>query len=369
MKLLVTGASGFLGRHIVAQAVARGHQVRAQVRPVSNIEGLGWEDHPGVEIVRVDLRDKPALDALVEGCDAVVSNAACKAGDFYTQFAGTVMTTENLLAAMANTGVKRLVAVSTFSVYGFLKMGDRDLLDENSPIDDDPIDRDEYAQTKLVQEELAHGFVKEHGGKVTIIRPGVIYGRDNTWTARIGAELGENRCLVVGGRTILPVTYVENCAEAIVLAMENDQAIGETYNIVDDDLPTHRQYLRALNRHREPKMKSLPMPWLVMRFIAALALGVNKLFLGRQAKIPSILRPAALHARCKPATYTNKRIKDSIDWSPKIGLEESLKRSFDDHDFAALTPTQQNEGAQPDPSSTGEGSDTPDVDQETRTCA
>ncbi len=369
MKLLVTGASGFLGRHIVAQAVARGHDVRAQVRPVSNIKALGWEGHPNVEIVRADLRDKSALDALVQGCDAVVSNAACKAGDFYTQFAGTVITTENLLAAMANTGVKRLVSVSTFSVYGFLKMGDGDLLDENSPIDNDPIDRDEYAQTKLVQEELAHGFAEEHGGKVTIIRPGVIYGRDNTWTARIGMELGANRCLVVGGRTILPVTYVENCANAIVLAAENDQAIGETYNIVDDNLPTHRQYLNALNQYREPKMKSLPMPWLVMRFVAALALGVNKLFLGRQAKIPSILRPAALHARCKPASYTNKRIKDSVDWTPQFGMEESLKRSFDEHDFAALPPKDQADAAptvtDTEPDTTGSG----DVDQETRTCA
>jgi nucleoside-diphosphate-sugar epimerase len=357
MKLLVTGASGFLGRHLVAQAVARGHDVRAQIRPASNINTLGWDNHPNVQIVRADLRNKADLDALVHGCDAVVSNAACKAGDFYTQFAGTVITTENLLAAMANTGVKRLIAVSTFSVYAFLKMRDNALLDETSPIDEDPIDRDEYAQTKLVQEQLARDFIDEHQGQVTIIRPGVIFGKDNTWTARIGTELGTNRCLVVGPRTLLPITYVENCANAIILAAGNDQAIGETYNIVDDNLPTHRQYLNTLNQHREPKMKSLPMPWIIMRFTAALALGVNKLFLGRQAKIPSILRPAALHARCKPATYANKRIKDSINWSPKFAMEEALQRSFDDHDFASLPPASADE--QPET----------DADQEARSCA
>jgi nucleoside-diphosphate-sugar epimerase len=357
MKLLVTGASGFLGRHIVAQAVKRGHDVRAQVRPVSDIKGLGWEGHPRVQVVRADLRSKAGLDQIVEGVDAVVSNAACKAGDFYTQFAGTVVTTENLLEAMANAGVKRLVAVSTFSVYGFLKMRDNALLDEESPIDTDPIDRDEYAQTKLVQEELAREFAKEHDGHVTVVRPGVIYGRDNLWTARIGMELGPNRCLVVGGRTVLPVTYVENCAQAIVFAAEKEQAVGQTYNIVDDDLPTHRQYLRALNRHQKPKMKSLPMPWLVMRLLAALALGVNKLFLGRRAKVPSILRPAALHARCKPAAYTNKLIKDSLGWSPHYGLDEAMQRSVADHDHAALTP-------EPATAPT-----TTDAGQEARTCA
>lgn len=363
MKLLVTGASGFLGRHIVAQAVERGHDVRAQVRPVSDISALGWEDHPQVEVVRADLRSKAGLDDLVRGCDAVVSNAACKAGDFYTQFAGTVITTENVLEAMANTDVKRLVAVSTFSVYGFLKMRDGALLDESSPLDDDPIDRDEYAQTKLVQEELARDFAKDHDGKITVVRPGVVYGRDNTWTARIGMEAGTDRCLLVGGGTILPLTYVENCANAIVLCAEKDEAIGQTYNIVDDGLPTHRQYLQALNQYREPKMKSLPVPWLVMRFLAAFGLGVNKVLFSRRAKVPSILRPASLHARCKPARYTNKRIKDALGWSPRFGLEEALKRSMDEVDHATLLAGQ----AAPRP--TQQTDDDTTTNEETRTCA
>ncbi len=362
MKLFVTGASGFLGRHIVAQAVKHGHDVRAQVRLVTDVSSLGWEDHPQVEVVRADLRSKAGLDDLVRGCDAVISNAACKAGDFYTQFAGTVITTENVLQAMADAGVKRLVAVSTFSVYGFLKMNDRALLDEDSPLDDDPIDRDEYAQTKLVQEELAQGFAKEHGGKVTVVRPGVVYGKDNTWTARIGAELGKDRCMVIGGRTILPLTYVENCAEAIVLCAINDQAIGQTFNIVDDDLPTHRGYLRALNQYRKPKMKTVPMPWTIWRFIASMGLAFNKLFLGRRAKVPSILRPAALHARCKPAKYTNKLLKDSLGWSPHFGLEEALQRSMDKADHATLsTKPTDNQTARQDAAQA--------TDQEARTCA
>ena len=362
MKLLVTGASGFLGRHIVAQAVRRGHDVRAQVRPVSDVSFLGWEDHPNVEIVRGDLRSKAGLDDMVRGCDAVISNAACKAGDFYTLFAGTVITTENILEAMANTGVKRLVAVSTFSVYGFLKLRDGELLDESSPIDDDPIDRDEYAQTKLVQEQLARDFAKQHNGQVTVVRPGVVFGKDNTWTARVGMELGENRCMVVGGRTILPLTYVENCAEAIVLGAEKEQAIGQTYNIVDDELPTHRGYIKALNQYRESKMKTRPMPWFIWRMLASFGLLVNKVFFGRRAKVPSILRPAALHARCKPNRYTNKLIKDSLNWQPHFGLEEALKRSMDGVEHAALTETLTAE-TQTEPDNANES------DHETRSCA
>ncbi|GAB4108193.1 MAG: NAD-dependent epimerase/dehydratase family protein [Phycisphaeraceae bacterium] len=337
MKLLITGASGFLGRHLVSQAVQRGHQVRAQIRPASNIDGLNWDSHPQVEIMRIDLRQKSGLDNLVQGCDAVISNAACKAGDFYTQFAGTVITTENLLQTMAACHITRLVSVSTFSVYDFMKLRDGALLDESTPLDDDPIDRDEYAQTKLIQERLAWRFAEEHKGKVTVVRPGVVYGKDNTWTARIGMELGANRCLLVGGRTCLPLTYVENCAQGIVVALESDNTIGEIYNIVDDDLPTHRQYVRALNKHRKPKMKTVPLPWLVMRMLASTAMGVNTLFLKRQAKIPSILRPAALHARCKPNQYTNRKIKEATGWSPTYPLEQALSRSFDGVEHAALS--------------------------------
>ena len=363
MKLFVTGASGFLGRHIVAQAVRRGHEVRAQVRPVSKIEGLGWENHPQIEIVRGDLRSKAGLDEIVRGCDVVISNAACKAGDFYTQFAGTVITTENVLNAMEAVGVKRLVAVSTFSVYGFLKMRDGAVLDENAPLDDDPIDRDEYAQTKLEQEALAHRFAKEHDGKVTVVRPGVVYGKDNTWTARIGAELGADMCMVIGGGTILPLTYVENCAEAIVVCAEKDDAVGQIYNIVDDNLPTHRGYIKTLNKHREPKMKTRPMSWKLWRFISAFGLFVNKVFLGRRAKVPSILRPAALHARCKPAKYTNAKLKE-LGWTQQVNLEEALKRSFEDKDYAALTdkPIVQS-------SELNKAESEIDQDSETRTCA
>ncbi len=363
MKLLVTGASGFLGRHIVAQAVRRGHTVRAQVRPISRIEALGWEENPNVEIVRCDLRSKAGLDELVRGCDVVVSNAACKAGDFYTQFAGTVITTENVLDAMAKVGVKRLVAVSTFSVYGFMKMRDGALLDENAPLDDDPMDRDEYAQTKLEQEALAHRFAKEQDGKVTVVRPGVVYGKDNTWTARIGAELGADKCMVIGGGTILPLTYVENCAEAIVVCAEQDKAIGQIYNIVDDNLPTHRGYIKVLNKHRKPKMKTRPMSWKLWRFISAFGLFVNKVFLGRQAKVPSILRPAALHARCKPAKYTNAKLKE-LGWTQQVDLEEALKRSFDDKDYAALS-----EKIKTHPQDTTEAETNIDQENETRTCA
>ena len=118
MKLLITGAGGFLGRHVVAAAVARGHQVRAMLRPAAN-KGVsaGWQEHPAVEVVYGDLRAPRGLEPLLAGVDAIIHLAAAKAGDLYEQFGGTVLATENLLNLLPCNGVKRLVLTVSFSVY------------------------------------------------------------------------------------------------------------------------------------------------------------------------------------------------------------------------------------------------------------
>src|SRR5687768_5700852 len=129
MKLLVTGATGFLGRYVVAEALSRGHSVRAIVRPTGDANKLDGD----VECVRVDLRSPRGLVEACRGIDAVIHCAAAKSGDFYAQFAGTVLATENLLKSMKETGVKHIVAISSLSVYDYRKLWSFQRLDESSP--------------------------------------------------------------------------------------------------------------------------------------------------------------------------------------------------------------------------------------------
>ena len=103
MKLLVTGAGGFLGQYVVAAAVRRGHRVRAMVRPAGSVPA-SWHGHPMVEVVSGDLRSAKGILEILDGVDGVVHLAAAKAGDLYEQFGGTVIATENLLAAMVTAG-------------------------------------------------------------------------------------------------------------------------------------------------------------------------------------------------------------------------------------------------------------------------
>jgi UDP-glucose 4-epimerase len=112
VKALVTGANGFLGRHVVARLLERGHEVRALVRP--GPPPGEWKS--GVDLVRADLRVGD-LVPLFAGVDVVVHLAAAVAGDEDAQFASSVVGTERLLEAMARSTARRLLLVSSLVVY------------------------------------------------------------------------------------------------------------------------------------------------------------------------------------------------------------------------------------------------------------
>ena len=192
MKLLVTGANGFLGNYVVLEALRKGHTVRALVRPATDISALGWPASDKLEIVRADLRSRAGLADAVRGVDSVIHLAAAKSGDVYTQYAGTVVATENLLTAMTETGVHRIVAISSFSVYDYAKASPLAPVDEQTPREQDALDRDAYAHTKLVQEQLIRDHAAAHQWNLVVLRPGMIWGKDNLLNAWIGMS-GGNR--------------------------------------------------------------------------------------------------------------------------------------------------------------------------------
>ena len=259
MKLLVTGASGFLGQYVVLAALQRGHQVRVVIRPSTDEKSLPWYHHPAIEVVCLDLTEQHLLSAALQGIDAVIHLAAAKSGDFDTQYASTVVATESLLRGMVATHILRLVAISTFSVFDYLNIPSGATIDEDAIIVQEPQQRDVYAQVKLLQENIFRRFEQENGGRVTIIRPGMIYGRDHLWNACLGVKVSDRLWVRIGANAQIPLTYVENCAEAIILAGEREQAIGETLNIVDNDLPTQKIYANKLRQLMPRSLYTIPI--------------------------------------------------------------------------------------------------------------
>jgi 2-alkyl-3-oxoalkanoate reductase len=332
MKLLISGASGFLGGYVVAEAARRGHTVRAAVRRAQDLGS-------SVQTVTVDLRRRDGLVDALAGVDAVIHLAAAKAGDLHAQLAATVVGTENLIWAMSQAGVRHIVHISSFSVYDPMQMPAHCLLDESAPLADPMGDRDEYTITKLIQERLVLEAARKNAWRWTILRPGMLFGRENLFNARVGMRIGDNTWLRTGAWACIPLCYVENCAEAILLALEKPQASGQVLNLVDDQLPRQRRYARLIAQRCAPRPRIIPVSWTIMRTAARCAWLVNRWLLGGRAKIPGILVPSRLHARCKPLRYCNTAAKTVLGWAPRYGLTEALDRSGGAAHAEASAPT------------------------------
>jgi len=323
MRVLVTGANGFLGRHVVAALLARGHDVRALIRPTASVDGLGWP--PSVEVFRADLRIAPDLRSAFDDVDVLVHLAAVISGSQDAQFAGTVVATERLLAAMAQSSCKRLVLASSFAVYDWSAI--RGTLDEGSPLEEraDLYQRDGYTIAKSWQERLTRRLAKQHGWDLTVLRPGFIWGRDHGYQAALGMRIGRRLHLVIGPRSRCPLTHVENCADLFALAASDPRAVGQTFNVVDSDGERIWEFLGAYLRGTETAGMRIPVPYGLAHALVRLAYAT---VFRRNPELPHILIPCRFEARLKPLRFTNRRARDVLDWRPPVEFGECLSRTY-----------------------------------------
>jgi len=322
VKVLVTGANGFLGRHVVDALMKRKIDVRALVRPAARVENLAWNS--SVEIFRADLRTSRDLAAAFDGVDALIHLAAVVSGGDEAQFAGTVAGTERLLEAMATTSCKRVILCSSFSVYDYSST--RGTLDEQSPLHKlpDVYTRDGYTIAKWWQERVTRRFAEKYGWDLTVLRPGFIWGRDHGYLAALGQQVGRHH-LVIGPMTRIPMTHVENCADVFALAAVNPSAAGQTLNIVDGPGERIWSYLSDYMRGTGERGWRLPLPYGLS--ISTVRLAFATVF--RSAtKVPSILIPRRLESRLKPLKFDNSKLRQTLSWTPPLDYQECLARTY-----------------------------------------
>jgi 2-alkyl-3-oxoalkanoate reductase len=322
MKPLVTGANGFLGRHVVAALLARGVEVRAMVRPAARLEALGWPS--SVEVFRADLRSSRELPLAFEDIDVLIHLAAVVSGGEDAQFAGTVAGTERLLDAMAASACRRLVLCSTFSVYDYSST--RRTLDEDSPLHQAPdvYARDGYTISKWWQERLTRRLAKRHGWDLSVLRPGFIWGRDHGYLAALGQRLGRHH-LVIGPLTRIPMTHVENCADVFALAAVDTRAIGQTLNIVDGPGERIWSYLSDYMRGNGETGWRLPVPYFLAIWVVRLAFAT---VFRSATKVPSILIPRRFESRLKPLRFENRGLRETLGWTPPLDYQQCLARTY-----------------------------------------
>lgn len=322
MRALVTGANGFLGRHVVAAMLARDIEVCAMVRPTARLEALGWPS--SVEVFKADLRSSRDLRRAFEGVDVLLHLAAVVSGGEDAQFAGTVAGTERLLEAMAAGACRRMVLCSSFSVYDYSST--RRTLDEGSPLHrvPDVYARDGYTIAKWWQERVTRRFAEEHGWDLTVLRPGFIWGRDQGYLAALGQRLGRHH-LVIGPLTRIPMTHVENCADVFALVAVDPRARGQTLNVVDGPGERIWSYLSNYMSGSGQTGWRLPVPYFLA--IWAVRLAFPTVF-RRATKVPSVLIPRRLESRLKPLRFENRRLRETLGWTPPLDYQQCLARTY-----------------------------------------
>jgi len=322
VKVLVTGAGGFLGRHVVDRLLQRGHQVRAIVRPASPVPT--WRN--SVDVVRADLRLDDGLSSTFDQIDAVLHLASATSGNEDVQFSSTVVATETFLRAMAKSSVRRLVHVSSLVVYDWART--KSILDEKTPLLDNPYDMGGYTIAKIWQERVVAEFAATHSCSLTVVRPGFIWGRHHAEIAGMGRKIGR-AYLMFGPTTRLPLTYVVNCADCLVVAAESQAAIGESFNLVDNDNIRVWRYVREYAKRTNQHAFFVPLPYRLGLGLAYLALFVSRTFFGKKGKLPSLLTPRRFEAQFKPIRFDSTKLRETLGWIPPLSFDECLNETYE----------------------------------------
>jgi nucleoside-diphosphate-sugar epimerase len=322
MRVLVSGAGGFLGRHVVQCLLERGHQVRAIVRPFSREPS--WSKP--VDLFRADLRSSPNLVLAFDDIDAVIHLAAAVSGDEDLQFASGVVGTERFLDAMVKTPVKRLVHVSSIVVYDWGSA--RKSLAEETPLLKEPYAMGGYTIAKVWQERVILKFSTAHSLQLTIMRPGFVWGSQHAEIGGMGRHFGR-AFVMFGPCTRLPLTHVFNCADCIMAALENPAAVGEAFNVVDDDSVRVWRYVREYVKRIPNNFLLVPVPYVVGLGIAKLAAKVSRVLFGAKGKLPSLLTPRRYEQQFKPIRFSNRKLRETLHWKPPLSLDECLKETYD----------------------------------------
>ncbi len=312
MHVLVTGATGFLGRHLVRALLERGHRVRALGRQASAFVA-------GAEAVRGDLRDRASVMAACDGVGAVFHVGALSApwGPAAEFHAVNVAGTEHVLAGCRLHGVRRLVHVSSPSVT----FRDRDVSGETEAARCPHRYLCDYSLTKRIAEER----VRASGVPAVILRPKAIFGPgDTSLLPRLLTAARRGRLPQIGpGDNLVDLTYVENVVQALILALDAPSAVGRTYNITNGEHVPLWPLIKGVLRRRGIGADLRRLPYRLVYLMAA-GLEVRATLFGGE---PLLTRyTAAILARTQ--TYDITAARRDLGYAPAVSVAEGVERTL-----------------------------------------
>ena len=332
--ILVTGATGFIGSRLVVNLVDRGFRnLRCLARPsteVSRVEALlaCASDASRVEVVTGNLLSREDCNAVTRDA-AVIFHLAAGRGEksVADAFLNSVVTTRNLMeASLRHQSLRRFVNVSSFTVYTNENKPRGRLLDETCPVEEHPEGRgDAYCFAKVKQDEMVTRYGSRFGLPYVIVRPGYVYGPGNEGiTGRVGINTF-GIFLHLGGSNTIPFSYVDNCVEAIALAGLKRGVEGEIFNVVDDDLPSSRRFLREYKQNVK-RFRSIYLPHAVSYSLCCLW---ERYSSWSKSQLPPVFNRRDWQVTWKKTRYSNENVKACLGWTQKVPTAEGLKRHFE----------------------------------------
>lgn len=331
--VLITGSNGFIGSRVVERLLTMGfNRLRCFVRPSSKLSRLEQviETCGGTgrtELLKGNLLVPADCERATAGARLVLHLAAGIDKSFAGAFMNSVVSTRNLLEATRQNGsLRRFVNVSSFAVYSNRNLRRGTLLDENCEVERHPERRHEaYCFGKVKQDEIVQHYGKKYQIPYVIVRPGAVFGPGKTGlSGRVGIDTF-GFFLHLGGSNRLPLTYVDNCAEAIVLAGLKGGVDGEVFNVVDDDLPRSRTFLKLYKRNVH-RFRSIPVPYPLAYLLCTLW---EKYSDWSGGQLPPVFNRSRCSTEWKGNRYSNQKLKTLLGWKPRVPFSEACSRYFE----------------------------------------
>lgn len=314
--IVVTGAGGFLGRHLTRRLTERGDVVRAFGHPASN-------DEPrmqAAEFIPGDVRDREAVARAVSGADAVihlVSNFRRGGSDKGEAAAINVDGTQNVLDAAVTAGVKRLVHCSTIGVHGDVQVVPAD---ETAPFNPGDL----YQETKLAGERRVWECYERTGLSVTVVRPISMLGPGDRRMLKLFRMIKGGRFIMVGdGEALFQPSYIDDVVDGFLACLDSDKAVGETFIVGGEEyLPLGELIgLIAGALHVPPPRLRIPMAPVVWAAAACESICVP---LGIE---PPLHRRRVSFFRNTRA-FTIAKARRVLGYEPQVSLSDGIRRTI-----------------------------------------
>jgi predicted dehydrogenase/nucleoside-diphosphate-sugar epimerase len=315
-RVLVTGASGFVGKALVRKLVDSGYYVRAYVRPLSNTSAL---ETMGAEIVHGDIRECASLRRAAEGMDFGIHLAAGVRGSRQFAYSSCVEGTRNIADVARACGIKRVIYVSSMAIYDFLALRDGENIREDSPLEPYRELRSTYAYAKCAAEEVALSHIGDREPAWTVVRPSLIFGAGWDPISAVGVRIGSLVVSFGARHKILRLIHVDDVCEALLSTMRSPETAGRVMNLSHPEVLKLEEYVRRYVQKWNPGLRILYMP--ASLFMAGGWLGE---LLFRLLRRPPIINRRRMAYLVRSNQVDATAVRSLGIWGPSDGIRQQL---------------------------------------------